>query len=69
MVISQSAEGLIEHLSSERKGKGWKFALRNVKFWIYNYFFMKKFRGKDVCFFVGFECSRKGTFSDLLQNK
>ena len=69
MVIAQSAEGLMKRFLSERKGKGLKFAL-NVKFRIKNYFFITKFKDKDVLFVVvGFKCSRKRAYSDFLQNK
>ena len=68
MVIAQSADSFIENFCSARKGKGLKFAL-NVKFWIENCFPLKKKSRQRFVFFVGFECSRKATFSDLLQNK
>ena len=50
------------------KGKDLKFAL-DVNWWISNNFFIKKCFRQRCVLFVGFECSRKQAFSDLLQNK
>ena len=51
IVTVQFAEGLMKYFLSWQKGKALRFAL-NRKFWISNYYFIKNFQRKHLCFLL-----------------